>query len=1764
MKVGITANFQFSFFSGGGSSTTIATAELCKKLGHDIYLVNANGTQEWWDDCKNLKAEYPNVLHLENLKNSTGEPPLDILLEVSTLMATAELRRKIARQCIWVVRKPALLHDIENSIYPLTSTKRNLDGLTAIWALDLEVTKDEIEYLEILSKGLPVRHVPFAWSPSAIETHKKEAGTPEWIQVLSYFIQQKGGIPPWSIHICETNTSASSSCTIPLVTLREMKRKSIIPFSNYKIHNAEHIEKNDFFSQNVMKHCQIDGLTATFVGRQRIIDWIYDPASVVFSHVRFRSVRSMFLDTIWCGIPFVHNSQLLSDLGAPYYYTDNSIIEAGAAFSKLHQDLLQGKGMFQTGFLEAMRAKLRSEFTCDSERVVNGWKEAFSSLPAVSAPVLAPVSAPLPMVAIAPKLSTSKKTLNVLFTDMWDGFNPEYNMFLLMMYEGIKYSDKELQILGFTVQTLPSGCVPNVLIFGPFGTEWKKEAWKDIKKVHFTGENTQPQMGDGVVLNLGYAHADFVDESYIRFPLWMIEIDWFGADTEKINNPKPLPVDRCTKVYPGEIVEKTKFCAFVVTNPCNPVRNNAFHWLSQYKKVDSAGRLFNNIGDEIFAGLGGGGGELKKHEFLKKYKFCFAYENSSSPGYTTEKLLHAKAAGCIPIYWGDPKVERDFSSAGFIDARKMSSPDELIQAVKTLDENPSEYLMKLAVPALDDYKRDLVRRTLREVSYGILKAAGIEQNKLDLIPQFIGGKSSEEAVAIGRERNVSFSPPASVPISEPVLAPVTTLKEAPLNKVASISSPLVITYATRNYLSSLQQLLAGITIQKKGIPDIEIQVWLTQDVPEDSRSLLKSNYPDVKFFSPPESEFPQDFPDYWNPQHFAWKCWLLNYVCSSPQYKDRLVLYFDAGVFCCRWPSDMLRLAFEDGVCLLEDPRQINDQWCHDVFKNSLQMTEAEKSAQQIAANIQAFKAGHAAALTFYSQTYNLSKQRALIVGTKWEGLRSGKPYGHRHDQSIMSLLSRRMGLTRYPLDKVYCDVSLRKTFMSGKSFYVHRGQFQIHKQFTQGIDDAYVINLDRRGDRMEKLYTNSPSLEGRLQRVSAIEGRDLVLTPQLARLFKPHDFLWKKAIMGCALSHLGLWWQLANEKQEISNYLILEDDVKLQPQWEERWKEAAAHAPDDYDVIYLGGILPPNRAVFEQIKEPVNPYFARVSPNSVFGQNPPNRYFHWCAYAYVLSKRGAEKILQLLHAHDGYWTSADHIICNHVEHMKLYFLNPLVAGCYQDEDPKYQASAFNDFNRVDGFDSDLWNNDNRFTQEDITNYTAAANGLPINIPEVLSQVQQKVVNKTPVKPSEKQETPPIKDKDIQQLETELPPLWKTYIDEIVVPEKKKSSTVRKVAIQCLQQWQPADWTNIELTVLLASFPSTLTRSSEPQLDPSPMTLQAAIDHWLKMKPSTEEEIKSWRRTLEALTNWKDTPLLISTPPAPRRKRLVCLKQHNLRGPELYEAEWLKHVLGPDVPLHIEHVDLDDSPPVDTPIVFFQKNHIAAYNELLRKWNDSGCDFYILHLSDEYLNDDLSVYSLPMCKGVLRMYERPGMPSIEKVKVIPLGYHFTIDGGSENPAEKTPRLPFRSNRWSFMGTNWQNRQQLLEPFNRIQPNRTVYADSWESAQKIKRKEYLAVLLDSYFVPCPVGNNAETFRIYEALECGCVPLYVRNGENDPLANRLVEEIGILPSSSWSEAAALAEHLLQNIQLLENYRTVVLNRWLAYKKRVAESVKKLLGL
>jgi alpha(1,3/1,4) fucosyltransferase len=1718
MRIGITVPVQFSVFSGGSAGAAMAVGEVLRSQGHEVIFVNVVGSLEdhkkWWDDCQSLKDNWQ-VVHLQE-----SGLRVDVLFEMGGLCPSKEERKRVATTNIWLLRKPVLLSEVENSIFPLTTTKRNLEGIDQVWCFDTEVTNDDLQYLEALCR-CPARTVPFVWSPTPVLIHQAEIRMPTWLQITATAIQQAGKVLPWSVHIPETNTSGSSSCTIPLVGLYEAKRNGF-PVTKFKVHNADHIQRSEFFRQNIWKHTEIADLSGEFLGRQRVIDMTVEPMSMLFSHLRFRQIRPYLLDAAWAGVPLVHNSPLLRDLSGTGlehgYYPENSITGMVKAVAKIHEDLATAQGIFKPNGLAVIQEAITRRWTPVAHGVQAGWKTALatltpSSTPVAAAPVVAPAAAPV-------NAAKPENTFLVLFTDMWDSFNPAHNMFTLMLEEAAKNFEKKVQIQGVDEGSL-GGRKPNCILFGPFGSGWKKPEYKEIPKIHYTGENTEPIAGEKVFLNLGYQHADFMDERYIRLPLWMLEIDWFGADMEQIRNPKPLPVDRVTQVYPEEISEKKKFCAFVVTNPTNPIRNNAFHALSQYKRVDSAGRLFNNIGNELFSEMGGGGGgELKKLEFLKHYKFCLAYENASSQGYTTEKYLHAKAAGCIPIYWGDPKFERDFDPAGCIDAREITSPEQLIAAVKKIDENPSLYLKAFAIPALDEYHRDLVRRTMSHVARLILKGGGVQESELARIPKMIGATSTAEAEQMAKGR--------------PQQPRVENVTEMPVSTTApqQMKTPFVVTMANSRFLPSLLTFLSGMAKQVSAVPDLRARVWLGKDVTEDSKKLLIGNYPFAEFRTLPETEFQvPGFPDFWAPEHYAWKLWIFQNTVNDESLRNHLVLYLDAGIFMCRWPVKWLLTAQEKGMCVLEDPRETNDRWCHMTFQTKLSMTASELGAHQIVAGCQAFIAGHPLPTQIFNAALELGKQRDLIVGAKWEGVRAvdGKPFGHRHDQSILSLLTLRSRCPTFPLDELYCDTSLRDTFQKGKYLYVHRGNFRLHQPFAKHIDEAHVINLERRADRLEKLWTNCPSLKGRVQRLPAVEGKKLQLTPALARLFKPHDFFWKKAIMGCALSHLSLWWKLVNEHPDIQSFLIMEDDVKFQDGWEKRWEEAANYLPENYDVVYLGGILPPNRQGFEHLKEKVNPYFSRVAENTMFGQKAPNRYFHFCAYAYVLSRRGAEKIFELMNAHDGYWTSADHMICNEVTKMDLYFLDPLVAGCYQDDDPKYQASAFNDFSRIDQFDSDLWNNDERFTQQEIQAAMEKAEK-EINIKVVLGDCEG-------ARGSES--TAAAAAAAVPVAKPDLPSV-----------------------LRLLKEWKADTWNQATQVETLERAVPFLKRSADPYSDPPVSEIQAALTSWkLQERPNP-----LWKTVLHSLESWTSCPVLARSPPTPAKRRLVCLEDHKLKEEDIYESKWFKELFGKDLPMIFEQISPFSEPPSDSPIVCLQKPFVEEYTALLKRWTAAGKTFYILHMSDEHLNDTIEAYSLDGCLGVVRTYARSDIPSsvASKVLTVPLGYHWTLIHGSDNPYEKTPRLPFRNYKWSFIGTGWGTREALFAPFQTLDPHRLVLLDSWDSPKKVGRDEYISTMLDSYFVLCPPGNNPESFRIYEALECGCIPIYIKSPGDDKLIETLMNEIGLLPASSWQEGLVLLQHLLNNIELLENYRRTILTRWVGYKGRLGAEARKRLGI
>ena len=93
----------------------------------------------------------------------------------------------------------------------------------------------------------------------------------------------------------------------------------------------------------------------------------------------------------------------------------------------------------------------------------------------------------------------------------------------------------------------------------------------------------------------------------------------------------------------------------------------------------------------------------EKAAFLRHFRFNVAFENEPFPGYLTEKIVDAFAAGCVPIYYGDPYVERAFSPEAFIHVRGEPDFGASIERILTVDRDPSLLAkMQNAAPLVDN------------------------------------------------------------------------------------------------------------------------------------------------------------------------------------------------------------------------------------------------------------------------------------------------------------------------------------------------------------------------------------------------------------------------------------------------------------------------------------------------------------------------------------------------------------------------------------------------------------------------------------------------------------------------------------------------------------------------------------------------------------------------------------------------------------------------------------------------------------------------------------------------------------------------------------------------------------------------------------------------------------------------------------------------------------------------------------------------------
>lgn len=290
-----------------------------------------------------------------------------------------------------------------------------------------------------------------------------------------------------------------------------------------------------------------------------------------------------------------------------------------------------------------------------------------------------------------------KKTIKINFCSFLEDFNI-YDNFLLDILKqryNIEFSEE-----------------PDFLFYSIFGGDFK--GYKNCVKIFYTEENFTPVFND-----CDYAIAfDYIDfgERYMRLPIDAEHL------TPEIQNRQNLSND----------LAKRKFCNFIYSNPDSGegslIRIDFCKKLQQYKHVDCPGKILNNMKSDLIERYD----ENWKHgkiKFVSNYKFTIAFENSSSPGYTTEKLLQPFWGNSIPIYWGNPEVTKDFNPKAFINCNDYKDFDEVIEKIKELDNNDELYMQMLKEPPMkSDYKFNQ-KELLENFLYNIIEKGNKPFNK---------------------------------------------------------------------------------------------------------------------------------------------------------------------------------------------------------------------------------------------------------------------------------------------------------------------------------------------------------------------------------------------------------------------------------------------------------------------------------------------------------------------------------------------------------------------------------------------------------------------------------------------------------------------------------------------------------------------------------------------------------------------------------------------------------------------------------------------------------------------------------------------------------------------------------------------------------------------------------------------------------------------------------------------------------------------------
>ena len=249
------------------------------------------------------------------------------------------------------------------------------------------------------------------------------------------------------------------------------------------------------------------------------------------------------------------------------------------------------------------------------------------------------------------------------YAGFWDSFDPRDNFLTRLLEQR------------WRIELVAE---PDFLIHSCIGRRRHDHRRHDCVRIFYTGENV-PADWHSTYWAFTFEYTDH--PRHFRLPHWP-----FYIDPPRLLQPAPGTL--ASGDVEAILATKNRFCGFVVSNPLCRLRNEFFQRLSKYKRVDSGGKLFNNVGGRV----------ADKQAFLAECRFTIAFENESHPGYTTEKVAEPMLVNSLPIYQGDPLIGNDFDTRSFLSfhdtppgpgVSPAAALDLLVERVIEVDRDPA-------------------------------------------------------------------------------------------------------------------------------------------------------------------------------------------------------------------------------------------------------------------------------------------------------------------------------------------------------------------------------------------------------------------------------------------------------------------------------------------------------------------------------------------------------------------------------------------------------------------------------------------------------------------------------------------------------------------------------------------------------------------------------------------------------------------------------------------------------------------------------------------------------------------------------------------------------------------------------------------------------------------------------------------------------------------------------------------------------------------